>query len=105
MIAENTLTKSISFQLLKKVFAIYFSMTIIITAIQIFIEYQETKSIIQKDLAALETTFAAPLKEAIWDIDNTQINSIATSIYNLSFVKELLITDINGNIIINNKKK
>ncbi len=104
MIAENTLTKSISFQLLKKVFAIYFSMTIIITAIQIFIEYQETKSIIQKDLAALETTFAAPLKEAIWDIDNTQINSIATSIYNLSFVKELLITDINGNIIINNKK-
>lgn len=90
---------SISVKLLKKIFLIYFVITLIMTITQIMIEYYDTKNNVQKDLVSLENTYINSLQNAIWDMDVDQIESLSDSISKLSFVKEVILLDPSGNII------
>lgn len=90
---------SISLKLLKKVFFIYFIITLLMTVTQIMIEYYDTKNNVQKDLVSLENTYKNSLENAIWDMDVDQIESLTDSISKLSFVKEVILLDPSGNII------
>ena len=98
-------TNSISFKLLKKVFLIYFVITIIMTFFQILIEYYDTKNNVQKDLVSLENTYINSLQNAVWDMNVDQIESLSDSISKLSFVKEVILLDPSGNIISHHQAK
>jgi diguanylate cyclase len=94
---------SISTKLLKKVFLIYFAITFIMTALQIMIEYYDTKSTIQKNLISLEDIYMDSLKNAVWDMNIDQVENLTDSISKLSFVKEVTLLDASGNIMSHKK--
>lgn len=78
--------QSIAYKLLKVVFAIYFSLTFLITATHIAIEFFDGKSNIQKELSLLEKTFKDALTTAVWQLNDEQLDAIAQGILNLPIV-------------------
>ncbi len=87
---------SISHKLLKVVFTIYFSLTIIITAFHVLVEYQYTKNAINDELVRLEATFKPPITTAMWELNSEQMHALTTGIYNLSIVVGVEIIDGDG---------
>jgi len=81
-----TLKKSLSIKLLKAVFTIYFSITLLITALHVYIEYQDTKSTIKQELILLEKTFKPVMSTALWEFNTAQQQSILEGIYNVPYV-------------------
>lgn len=96
---------SISLKLLKKVFFIYFVITFIMTIAQILIEYYDTKSQVQHELLSLENTYMNSLRNAVWDMNVDQIESLTDSISKLSFVKEVILLDTSGNVMSHKKEE
>jgi len=80
------LRNSLSVKLLKAVFTIYFSITLLITALHVYIEYQDTKSTIFKELIILEKTFKPVMSTALWEYNIEQQESILEGIYNVPYV-------------------
>ncbi|MDX2507264.1 MAG: diguanylate cyclase [Gammaproteobacteria bacterium] len=89
---------SISYKLLRVVFAIYFSLTLIITAVHIAVEYAHTKNRIQYELSNLEQTFEPALTMAILELNDEQLYAIANGIFNLTIVVGLDVIDSEGQI-------
>ena len=91
---------SISRQLLRVVFAFYFSITVIITIIHFSLEYYNTKATIQDELILISKTFRKGLEIALWNYDTPQIKSIAQGIIELPTVLGVKIYDKNTNQLI-----
>jgi diguanylate cyclase len=93
------LTDSIAIKLLKIVFLIYFSMTLIITTIHVLIEYSYTKDTVYNELKGLEATFKPSLTNAIWEVNEGQLASIVDGIYGFPIVTSLQIVSSEGNVL------
>lgn len=93
------LTDSIAIKLLKVVFLIYFSMTLVITTIHVFIEYNYTKNIVYDELMGLEATFRPSLTNAIWEVNEEQLASIVDGIYGFPIVTSLQIVSSEGRVL------
>ena len=91
-------THSISRKLLKVVFTIYFSLTILMTAIHIMVEYEYTKNVINEELECLEKTFKPAITTAMWELNSEQLKALTDGIYNLAIVTGVEITDNEGHI-------
>ncbi len=91
--------KSISSKLLAAVLAIYFVISVFVSLVQFYIEYQHTKSLIAGELAGLEPTFSPPLITAIWQMDQGQIEAIARSIYDLPMIIGIEIEDSHKSVL------
>ncbi len=87
---------SISRKLLKVVFTIYFSLTILITGIHVMVEYEYTKNIINDELKRLEKTFKPAITTAMWELNSEQLKALTDGIYNLAIVTGVEITDNEG---------
>ena len=68
---------SISKELLKVVFAFYFSITIIMTLAHFTFEYYNTQDNIKDELQIISKTFEIPYSQAMWNYDVEQISSIS----------------------------
>ncbi|MBF0131508.1 MAG: response regulator [Magnetococcales bacterium] len=90
--------RSLSVKLLRTVFAIYFMITLLVTALHVIIEYQKTKDDILRELAEVAHAFSQSLEVALWQINPEQQRSIATGILNLSIVTGLEISQTDGQI-------
>jgi signal transduction histidine kinase/CheY-like chemotaxis protein len=99
--------KSISNRLLFAVLAIYFAISVIVTLVQFYVEYDHTRDLIAGELAGLEPTFSPPLSTAVWQVDQEQIEAIAHSIYDLPMITGVEVEDSHKNIMVafgNNEK-
>ena len=72
---NTPLRHSVATRLIKLVFAFYCVVAVVITAIQIIMEYQYTKSSIQQELAINQAQFAPVLAPSVWDLDRQQIQN------------------------------
>ncbi|HAT49494.1 MAG: response regulator [Nitrospirae bacterium] len=90
--------RSLSVKLLRTVFAIYFMITLLVTALHVIIEYQETKADILRELAEVAHAFSQSLEVALWQINPEQQRSIAAGVLNLSIVTGLEISQTDGQI-------
>lgn len=95
---------NISKQLLKSVLLIYFFITIVVTVVHFIVEYNYTKSHIQDELKIISLIFKPPLQTAIWELDDSQLNSISDGIINMPLVYKINIVDPNGKKIISRLK-
>ena len=95
---------SIARKLLIRVFSIYFIITIVITLIHMYEEYQYTKNSVYKEVVVLEKTFVTPLSTAVWNYNIDQRDILLKNIYGVSAIsgekrarlcKNLLITRCN----------
>lgn len=89
----------LSRKLLTKVLSVYFSLTIIVTLSQIFIEYKATKANIEQELGTLKNTFSDSLTRAMWELNIQQAKSIARGLIEVPIVEGIQIRDENGQLI------
>lgn len=89
----------LSRKLLTRVLSVYFVLTLIVTAGQVFTEYLNAKSHIEGELQTLKNTFSTSLTRAIWELNTPQAKSIATGLMELPIVEGVQIRDENGNYI------
>ncbi|MBU1109782.1 MAG: response regulator [Candidatus Riflebacteria bacterium] len=85
--------KSISNKLLLAVLAIYFVLSTIVVLLQFWIEYSHTRAQVAGELARLQKTFSPSLSTAVWQVDNSQIEAIAHSIFDLPMVLGVVVED------------
>ncbi len=95
----NLLKRSISNKLLFVVLIIYFFISVVVTTVQYWIEFNHTRNLVAGELAGLEPTFFKSLSTAVWQYDDGQINAIARSIFDLPMVTGIEIRNINGKVM------
>ena len=91
--------KSIAIKLLKVVFGIYFSLTLVITLIHVTIEYFHARDSVQEELVSIQQTFEPSLRLALWQINSHQLHSLAEGINKLPIITALEIVDADGHIL------
>ncbi|MEP1444792.1 MAG: ATP-binding protein [Paraglaciecola sp.] len=91
--------QGLSKKLLARVLSVYFVLTLIVTAGQVFTEYLNAKSHIEDELKTLKNTFSTSLTRAIWELNTIQAKSIAVGLMELPIVEGVQIRDENSNYI------
>ncbi|WP_339725996.1 ATP-binding protein [uncultured Paraglaciecola sp.] len=91
--------QGLSKKLLARVLSVYFVLTLIVTAGQVFTEYLNAKSHIEDELKTLKNTFSTSLTRAIWELNTPQAKSIAVGLMELPIVEGVQIRDENSNYI------
>jgi len=66
---------SVSSQLISIVFGFYCLFAIVITTIQVFIEYQHTENIIKDEIKINEDIFAPSISAGVWNLDIEQLQT------------------------------
>jgi len=100
LINKIKLEKSITVKLIRIVFGIYFALVLGITSAQALFEFYNSKQMISDELKTIELSSVSALKNALWALDTSQIESIAKGMLELKIVKGLTISNEEGNNII-----
>jgi len=95
----SNVKQGLSKKLLARVLSVYFVLTLIVTAGQVFTEYLNAKSHIEDELKTLKNTFSTSLTRAIWELNTPQAKSIAVGLMELPIVEGVQIRDENSNYI------
>jgi len=88
---------SISTQLLKIIFGLYFIVAIVVTIVQLTAEYYHVKDEINLELKTLPETFGPGITQALWGFDRTLLQSILVGMWNMPIVTGVEIKDETGN--------
>ncbi|MDM8550412.1 HAMP domain-containing protein [Desulfobacterales bacterium HSG2] len=81
-----SIKKSVAASLIKKVFGIYFVLTIMVTLTQLSIEYFHVKESIINDIMKMEKSFEPGISGTLWDYDWRNLRLILFGINELSAV-------------------
>lgn len=87
---------SISKQLLSKVLLAYVLLTVIVMALHLFFSYVSAKNEINAELRQLENTIDVSLSQAIWELNDPQIDAIGQGLSRMNLVKAVLIIGDQG---------
>lgn len=90
------MTHALSWQLLRAVLSIYFSITVGVTLVQMGIEYLHTRDMIRSELASVERTFYPALATALWEINHEQLAALRQGIVDLPLITSVRIVDAKG---------
>lgn len=91
--------KTLAARLLKHVFAYYLLLTTSVTIIHMVAEYDYAKNAVIDELKVIETTFAPPLAEAVWDFNDTQIEQILLGMTEMPVVVGVKLIDEYGALL------
>ncbi len=86
-------------KLLMVVFAIYLTITFVITLIQLVLEYREMRQTVEQELMTLEEAFLPALRAALRIGDREQIDSLIEGIKHLPVVVGIDFLDYSGRVI------
>lgn len=89
----------LSRKLLTRVLSVYFVLTLIVTAGQVFTEYLSAKAHIKSELQILRNTFSGSLTRALWELNNPQTRSISEGLLQLPIVEGVQIRDENSALL------
>jgi len=95
----SNVKQGLSTKLLARVLSVYFILTLLVTAGQVFAEYLNAKSHIEGELKTLKNTFRISLTRAIWELNTPQAKSIALGLMELPIVEGVQIRDENSKYI------
>lgn len=87
---------SISKQLLTKVILSYILLTVSIMALQVVFSYVSVKNEINAELKQLKETIDVSLSQAIWEMNDPQIDAIGQGLSNMNLVKAVVIIGDQG---------
>jgi signal transduction histidine kinase/CheY-like chemotaxis protein len=90
------LKNSIATRLLKVVFSFYLILAVTVTVAHIAAEYVHTRNLVFQELEILEQTFRPSLEEALWEMNNNQLQSTLTGIMQLPIVVGIEIVNPKG---------
>ncbi|WNV03580.1 hypothetical protein RP726_14145 [Candidatus Methylospira mobilis] len=84
--------------LLRKLLLAYFSFAVVITGIQMFMEYHHTRQEILNTLQSLAATFAPGAESALWEFQEALLKSMANGIGTHPPVARVDIIDLDGSL-------
>lgn len=90
---------SLTGRLFRQVFGWYVVLAIIVTAIQLGLEYFTTQQNIQRDLESLGNSFVRSAADALWTFDRTQLDIMAQGIVQNAIITGARIENENGKTI------
>lgn len=93
-------TTHISKSLLTNVLSVYFALTALVTVVQIWGEYSDTKHQLVQELRNQHSTFSSSVARSLWEYNNSQIESIAEGLINIPAIEGIVIRDDSGDIIV-----
>ncbi len=96
---------NLSKQLLKSVLTIYFVITILITALHLYIDYSYTKMHIKDDLQSIANIFKPALQTALWDLNDAQLEAIADGALQEPLVYKIVVKDEKGRVLVKKVSK
>ncbi len=91
--------KTLAGRLFKLVFGWYLLLAILVTCIQLGLEYSSIKTTISSDLVALGRSFAPGVSDAMWTYDQPLLDSLATGIAQTEIVTGVKIENGRGEIV------
>lgn len=86
----------LSWQLLRSVLSIYFSITVLITLAQMGIEYLHTRTMVQEELQGAERTFYPALATALWELNQEQLDALMMGVIDLPLISSVRISEPSG---------
>lgn len=89
---------TVAYQLLKIVFAIYFFISISITAGHMFMEYLSAKDMVRNELILLQKAFEDGLSTSLFELNSEQLRSIVDGMYNVPALVGVKIEPTNPHI-------
>lgn len=98
-------TVSISKRLLTRLLTSYVILTLIVTGVELAAEYLSIKKEISNELRLLQQTISASLSQAIWELNEPQIEAMGEGLLALPVVVAVVIRDENDNVIFSQGEK
>jgi two-component system, sensor histidine kinase and response regulator len=98
--APRFLTQTLARRLLYTLLPWYLLLAFCVTSIQLAMEYYTVSSDVAADLASLGRTVEPGVTEAVWELDNTRLASVARGIRQNAIVTGLQIADEKGQTIV-----
>jgi two-component system, sensor histidine kinase and response regulator len=98
--APRFLTQTLARRLLYTLLPWYLLLAFCVTSIQLAMEYYTVSSDVAADLASLGRTVEPGVTEAVWELDNMRLASVARGIRQNAIVTGLQITDEKGQTIV-----
>lgn len=96
----NSLSRSLSWQLLTSILSVYFIITFLVTLVQMGTEYFHTRDTIADELSVFEKTFSPALTTALWELNSGQLKSIYQGIVDLPTISSVQIISAQGNTLV-----
>ncbi len=90
------LKNSIATRLLRIAFSFYLILAVTVTVAHIGAEYKHTRDLVLQELKILEHTFQPSLKQALWEMNNKQLQSTLTGIMQLPNVVGIAVVNSHG---------
>jgi len=87
---------SLGGRLFKLVFGAYLVLAILVTIVQLVIEYSNIQSLISSDLISLGKSFSGGVTEAMWELDRPLLNTMSQGISQSSNVTGVRISSADG---------
>ena len=78
--------QSIALHLLTTIFGFYFLVTVVVTVVQLYKEYEDTKINFYKEIQTLPATFNRGIIDSVWTYNNELLQSILLGMYNLPII-------------------
>lgn len=95
---HKKISGSLSHLLLRRLLFAYVSLALVITGVQMFIEYHATKEEVVNNLQSLAKTFSPGAESALWELQETLLNSMVNGIGANPAVVSVDISDSDGHI-------
>lgn len=82
----NRYRRSIALHLLLVIFGVYFLVAVLVTVVQLYKEYENTKKEFYDEIQTLPATFGKGISESVWTYNQELLQSILQGMYNLPIV-------------------
>ncbi|WP_122893450.1 GGDEF domain-containing protein [Arcobacter peruensis] len=86
--------QSIALHLLTTIFGFYFLVAVLVTVVQLYKEYEDTKANFYKEIQTLPATFNRGIVDSVWTYNNELLQSILLGMYNLPIVVGIKVESI-----------
>ncbi len=90
---------SIAARLLRLIFAAYFVVTLVVTAVQLGAEYRHTEQRVLSEIAALDRTFGPAISEAVWRFNQDVLRGLLAGVQEVPIVLGVKVVDAKGDVI------
>ncbi|CAN5866182.1 hypothetical protein BH11PSE8_BH11PSE8_05460 [soil metagenome] len=90
---------SISNRLLRSVMSVYLVLTLCIFALEVAIQYRQTREAITAELAMLQNTFHDSVSHALWHMDGNELDITIAGLLKMPSVSRVIATMPNGDVV------
>ena len=90
--------KSIAVRLLRVVFSCYLIVTVIVTSVQLYLEYENIEESLLVELFNVSQSFSESIGKALWNVDIDSMQSLLAGLNKIQIIDGVTIEDHNGEI-------